>query len=169
MGMTDNYKPEDSSFTGMKILTCQSVEFKAASTGTMGINMKFYKDSPEHPMYKTLYMSKKFNQFLTAYLLALGLSVMEFAKACNDGQGDDWLLRNMPGRKGEFDCEYGEPNNGGKKYIEPFTKPELEFKKWISEQEAKKQPSQSQQSLEYNPDDYQTPPDGTSSPEDIPY
>lgn len=171
MGMTDNYKPEDSSFTGVKVLTCVEVKYVKSSKGTTGLSMKFIKDNPDHPMYKTLYQSKKFNQFLTSYVVSFGLSPMALAQACNDGQGDEWILTNFMGRQGEFDCQYGDLNRDGKRFIEPFTKPEIEFRKWVAEHSDQKAPVQTQPVVqkEYNPDDYMTPPDGTMPPADIPF
>jgi len=132
----DDFSADSGGGEGVKHLTV--LEFKtifSTQKGTEGKSFVFCKDNnPERKMYKTIYASKMFNRFFTGYILALGLNPMELEKACKEGNGDEWLNRSVPGRSGDFDCRYGEPNQEGKRYLEPMVKAELDFKEWIESQ-----------------------------------
>jgi hypothetical protein len=141
MGIMGDYTPDTGSYEGVKRLTV--LEFETVfskNTGTEGKKFVFCKDQDtEHKMYKTIYASKKFNQFFTGYIVALGLNPSDLVKACGEGKEEEWMQHNIPGRSGDFDCRYGEPRQSdGKRFIEPFVRAEIEFKEWLASQNGAK-------------------------------
>lgn len=140
MGIMGDYTPDTGSFEGVKRLTVLAFETVFAKTGTEGKKFTFCKDQDaEHKMYKTIYASKKFNQFFTGYIVALGLNPADLVKACGEGTEEEWMQHNIPGRSGDFDCRYGEPRQSdGKRFIEPFVRAEIEFKEWLASQNGAK-------------------------------
>jgi hypothetical protein len=161
MSLMDGYKPDDGgSFTGIKRITLLSVEKVSATSGREGLKMVFFKDSPEHVMYKTLYENKMFNRFLTGYVIALGLNPVDLANACKEGKGDDWIMRYLPGRSGDFDCELGEPRQSdGKRFVTPFVQAEIDLANYKKEKEAERNgcasPSVPEPDAPPPPDDFQ--------------
>ncbi len=136
MGCMDDYRPDAGGGEGVKRLTVLEFNtvFAKNDKHTEGKQFIFFRDDPEHKMYKTLYSSKMFNRFMTGYVIALGLNPMDLELACKEGDGDGWLARNIPGRSGDFDCRYGEPNDAGKRYLTPMVKAEIDFQEWLASQ-----------------------------------
>ena len=94
-------------------------------------------------MYKTMYQSKLFNRFLTSFVADCGFNPRELEEASRSGLGESWLIDNLRGRTIDIFCAYGEPNQEGKKYLEPVSTAERDFKKWIAEQNGNPSPRQS--------------------------
>jgi len=163
----DDYKQDAGGGEGIRRLTVLEFNtvFAKNEKHTEGKQFIFFRDDPEHKMYKTLYTSKMFNRFLTGYVIALGLNPMDLETACKEGRGDEWLERNIPGRSGDFDCRYGEPNAEGKKYLAPMVKAELDFQEWLASQNGNAPASSRPAAREYEPPlesyaNMSPPPDG---------
>lgn len=168
----DGYEPKTTgSFTGMQKVTVAKIEAVTAKSGRAGFKFTFYKDDPAHPMFKQVYQNKMFDRFITSIVTDLGENPMELQKACRAGRGSEWIVTRLAGRSGMFDCEYGEPNQNGKQYIEPFCKAEVEFMEWQanknSEQGGQQAQYQQPQANNYPPkQQHQQPPQrniGTTS------
>lgn len=141
----DGYKPQNSgSFTGMQQVTVSAIEAVTAKSGRGGFKFTFYKDDPAHPMFKQIYQNKMFDKFITSIVTDLGCNPMELQKACKQGRGSEWIVTQLAGKSGMFDCEYGEENQNGKKYVEPFCKAEIELMEYKAKKNAEKPAYQAQ-------------------------
>jgi len=169
----DGYEPKISgSFTGMQQVTVAEIEAVTAKSGRGGFKFTFYKDDPAHPMFKQIYQNKMFDKFITSIVTDLGCNPMELQIACRRGRGSEWIVTQLAGKSGMFDCEYGEENQNGKKYVEPFCKAEIEFMDWIAKKNAENTAytGYQKQTPEYNPKEYQTSQDSEPAfTEDIPF
>ena len=133
MGMMDNYQPVAPSgyAEGVRDLVIESIETKFTSGGQEVKNITFVLMSDhEKRMYKKIWDDEYAPRKLTEIVKAVGLDPNDLFQACKDGAGDEWLLRKLVGRHGEFDCRKGRPNKDGKQYLEPMTPSEIDYIEW---------------------------------------
>jgi len=134
MGLMDGFTADVGGCEGIRTLTITGVEFiTSKQKGTPGIKLTF-SSGGEHKMYKTMYQSKMFNRFLTSFVTDCGLNPRDLEVASQNGLGEAWVIDNLKGKTVDIFCAYGEPNQEGKKYLEPVSTAERDFKKWIAEQ-----------------------------------
>jgi hypothetical protein len=134
MGMMDGFIADVGGGEGIRTLVITGVEFiTSKQKGTPGLKLTF-SSGGEHKMYKTMYQGKMFNRFLTSFVTDCGFNPRELEVASQNGLGEAWLIDNLRGKTVDIFCAYGEPNSDGKKYLEPVSTAERDFKKWIAEQ-----------------------------------
>ena len=154
MGMMDGYTADAGGGEGVRTLTITGVEFiTSKQKGTPGLKLTF-SSGGDHKMFKTMYQGKMFNRFITSFVSDCGLKPRDLEEASKNGMGEAWLIDALRGLTVDIYCMYGEPNDEGKKHLEPVSTAERDFKKWIAEQNNAK-PASRQASSEPPIDSYQ--------------
>ena len=132
--MMDGFTAEMGGGEGVRSLTITIVEFiTSKQKGTPGLKLTF-SSGGDHKMFKTMYHGKMFNRFVTSFVSDCKLNPRDLEEASRNGYGESWLIDNLTGKSIDIYCGYGEPNQEGKKYLEPMSTAEKSFKDWIASQ-----------------------------------